>query len=372
MLSSNWPPVTPGGAEAYVAELTAQLRVRGHTVGAVTLAVEGDDVVAALPPRPHRLADQTASPSWKKVLFHAADLWRPTLPRTLRRALAAFQPDVVHSHVVAGMSVGALTAPSRLGAAHVHTVHDYWLRCWRSTLTTRAQRPCGPACALLGRTRLRAVRRHGPHVLIGISRAMLDRHTGLGDRETRVLRHPVAAPAAPRPAPPPRPPTFGYLGQLNPNKGIGVLLEAAADSGALSPSHFVVAGRGRLEAHVAASGVDYRGWVGGSAKEQFFADIDCLVVPSVWQEPAGLVVLEAAVRGVPVIASGIGGLPEYVPTSCRSLLFTPGDPDALLASLKAFCADPAAYAVDPAEVTTWDAHLDAVLTAYGDARRAAA
>jgi glycosyltransferase involved in cell wall biosynthesis len=88
----------------------------------------------------------------------------------------------------------------------------------------------------------------------------------------------------------------------------------------------------------------------------------------VWQEPAGLVVGEAAVRGVPVIASDVGGLPEYVPPPCRPLLCPPGDAPALAQRIRTFAAQPQNYAVDPSMVGTWDDHVDAVLAAYDRAR----
>ena len=372
MVSSNWPPASGGGAEAYVADLTAALRETGHVVGAVTLGITGDDVVATVTPRPHRLNEHGASSAWRKALFHGADVWRPDVTRTLQRAVERFRPDVVHTHVVAGMSVTALTAPSRIGVPHVHTLHDHWLRCWRSTGTTAQQLPCGPACTAVERFRMGALRGHGPDVVIGISQSVLSSHRWLHLQAPHavVIRHPAETIPAAAPVPRHGPPVFGFLGQLNPNKGVSVFLGAARRMSA-SGMRFIVAGRGRLQAEVAAAGIDgleYRGWVGAAEKEQFFRDIHCLVVPSLWQEPAGLVVREAAARGIPVIASDVGGLPEYVPSSCRPLLFTPGDVIALELKMQLFAATPEAFRVDPAEAGSWPEHLGEVIAAYDTAR----
>jgi glycosyltransferase involved in cell wall biosynthesis len=57
-----------------------------------------------------------------------------------------------------------------------------------------------------------------------------------------------------------------------------------------------------------------------------------VVVPSVWNEPAGLVPLDAAAHGRFVVASDAGGLPEYVAPDASALV-PPNDTDALAATL---------------------------------------
>jgi glycosyltransferase involved in cell wall biosynthesis len=57
----------------------------------------------------------------------------------------------------------------------------------------------------------------------------------------------------------------------------------------------------------------------------FMQAADCFVCPSLWAEAVGLVNLEAAASGLPVIASRIGGIPEYVEDGRTGFLFLPGD-----------------------------------------------
>jgi glycosyltransferase involved in cell wall biosynthesis len=232
-------------------------------------------------------------------------------------------------------------------------------------MTRRHGGGCGPSCRAIATWRQAALRRRPPEVVVAISEAILGWHPDIrGRRATRVLRHP-ADPVDTRRTPIAggHTPVFGYLGQLTPNKGIEFMLTAARTGG----HRLVVAGRGRLEQRVRQAGdlVEYVGWVSGSERERFFDRIDCLLVPSAWEEPAGLAVNEAYARGIPVIASRTGGLAEYVPDSCASLLVRPGDAADLDAAMAKFATDPLHYLPGrPDETRSWDRHVRDLLDVY--------
>lgn len=63
------------------------------------------------------------------------------------------------------------------------------------------------------------------------------------------------------------------------------------------------------------------------------------VVPSVWQEPFGLVAVEAQLLHIPVVAGDIGGLREIVKDEESGLLVPPGKPGALAAALERLLSD---------------------------------
>jgi glycosyltransferase involved in cell wall biosynthesis len=99
-------------------------------------------------------------------------------------------------------------------------------------------------------------------------------------------------------------------------------------------------------------------------------------VPSLWDEPFGLVAIEALARGTPVVASAVGALPEFVADERSGYLVPPGDPDALAAALRRVLSDPAAADSlgDAARRTTLkrldgDACVDRLLTECEDIRR---
>ena len=65
-----------------------------------------------------------------------------------------------------------------------------------------------------------------------------------------------------------------------------------------------------------------------------------MVFPSEWAEPFGLIPLEAMACGRPVVATGTGGSAEFLLDGVNCLLFDPGDPDSLAASVRRLGAEP--------------------------------
>lgn len=373
-LSSLWPPTVLGGAERYASRLADEQGAAGHEVGAVTLGVSGPGVIAAASSWPYGLDEWAGQPAWKRVIHHARDVYDPLTGRTVVEAIRRFRPDVVHSHGVAGMSAAALTAPGRTRTPHVHTIHDYWLLCQRTTLVAADDRACTARCTgcrVVSGLRTRIGERRPPQLALAVSEAVADEHRRAGvfaDR-LRVIRHPVEVVATRVPRRLPTSPiVFGFLGQLLAIKGVRTLLEAFRRLPE-GTAELVVAGRGPLADDVAGAGagVTALGWVEGGAFDAFFDRIDALVVPSEWKEPAGLVVNEARARQVPVIAASIGGIPELVAPEHRDLLFRSGDVADLVAKLRLFGADPARFAAAEPPKQGWAEHASEVAGAYDDA-----
>lgn len=72
----------------------------------------------------------------------------------------------------------------------------------------------------------------------------------------------------------------------------------------------------------------------------FMAAADALCVPSLWAEPAGLVISQAMVVGLPVFASNTGGTPEMVADGVSGILLPPGDENAWYEALRDICDHP--------------------------------
>jgi glycosyltransferase involved in cell wall biosynthesis len=143
---------------------------------------------------------------------------------------------------------------------------------------------------------------------------------------------------------------MGFLSNLSTEKGLDTainILKAGREAGL--PLKLILAGptanagaarvleKALLEK---PNDIEYRGYVSGTAKEQFFSDIDVFLFPSQYQNEAQpIVLLEAMAREIPVIASDIGFIGELI-RPCGTLV-PPGHefPTAALPHLQRLAAD---------------------------------
>ena len=317
LISNTLPPEGRGGAEAYVADLAQELAERGHDVVVLTGARAPRPVVPVISLPGLAPLDPHANPA-RKAAWHALDQWLPSVHSAVKRELARFRPDVVHTHAVQGLSAAVFTAIRGLGLRHVHTAHDLGLLCARVTMT-RDGEFCGgrsPSCLVQRAIRARAAASR-LDLLVAPSDHIRRRHVEFGlldEAKTLTIRQ-GTSPAEPveRPVASPERPRVGYLGSLSPVKGIETLLNAFATA----PAHWrlAVAGSGELEPLVVGRAavddrVEFLGHLDGARKDAFLAELDVIVIPSEWEENAPLVAVEAAVRGLPAVVSDRGGLPE--------------------------------------------------------------
>src|SRR4029453_5793692 len=98
--------------------------------------------------------------------------------------------------------------------------------------------------------------------------------------------------------------------------------------------------RGVLVPLLARSGVRLAGPIAHKDVARTLADLDVLVVPSIWQENSPLVIREAFLAGTQVVASRIGGIVELVEDGVNGLLFEPGDAEDLRRLLQPFIDEP--------------------------------
>lgn len=165
-----------------------------------------------------------------------------------------------------------------------------------------------------------------------------------GERYAEIARDPAPTPE------------IAFVGRVTPYKGLDVAVQALA---ALREAHaidarLVVAGPAD-EGHAAdvralaarlgvAGAIDWLGNQDADGVARVLARAHAVIVPSVWDEPLGLVPIEAAFARVPIVASDVGGLGEAMRADEHALLFAPGDAVAAATALARVLTDPEATA----------------------------
>jgi glycosyltransferase involved in cell wall biosynthesis len=140
---------------------------------------------------------------------------------------------------------------------------------------------------------------------------------------------------------------IGYIGQLNRFKGPDVLLSAMRMLGERGVDIHLWLHGGNLERQTdefqasfremlaaTEANVTFGGRYDHAALPRLLAEVDWVVVPSVWWENSPLVIQEAFLHGRPVICSDIGGMAEKVTHGVNGLHFRVGDPISLADTLQ--------------------------------------
>jgi glycogen synthase len=384
-LSTRFPP-GPGGVERHVGEIAPRLHARGHSVEVFTSDLYREFPWQRLAPTVPR--EETTS--WGAV--HRLRVW--TLPgelhypffRGLPRALERYVPDVLHAHTY---------------GTHHATIAARYSRRTRAPLVLTAH--FHPIWSIQGgwlRHRIRGYydRRLAGPVLRSAARLIVQsREEERLVRELAIALPPVSIVPpgySPLPAPPADAPSFAsrfgvrgpfvlFVGRLASNKGLLTLVDAFATLRKAHPDTELVlvgeeGGMGpAVRARVVSLGLnDYvhiTGYVSDErALAQAYREARVLALPSEY-EAFGLVLLEALAQGTPVIASRVGGIPEFILDGQAGLLVTPGSTDELAAALQRLWSDDGLasrlgkYGHD--EVVpryTWDALADRLSAIYGE------
>ena len=274
-----------GGGETHVLQLTDSLRAHGHTV-----------VVAGRPNGP-------VNPDLVLSFRNSADFLTAL---RMRKVIRNEHFDVVHAHVA----------------------RDY-------TIVAAAAWGVRPLKVVFTRHLLYPVRKHFLYERvdgwIAPTEQILKTLDPLNPKHSAVIPNWVDLEKLPyRPHPFHNPVNVGLIGQISPHKGHDDAIEAMRHLG--DGFRLLIAGKGDrsyetlLKKKSAGLPVEFMGFV---TLPGFFEKIDILTVPS-WEEPFGIVLLEAMACGIPVIATSRGGPLEIA----RGILVPPRDPAALAEAIR--------------------------------------
>jgi len=288
--------------------------------------------VALLAPPAAPLARRAAALAIPLFPWHPHGVGTLGTRTALRRAVAAWRPDLVHTHDARSLLLARLAAlrvpvvASRRMDFAVTRRSARGLYCWAARVVAVSRAAAAPLLAAgVPAERIRIV----PD---GIDPA---RFLALPPREPARRRWGIAREEF----------HVGCLALLVPSKSPSLLLDAVAKAVKDAPRLRLTLGgegplRSSLEEQVRSLGLAERVRLPGFIDDPlpFFAALDLYAQPSA-MEGLGTAAIEAMAAGLPVVASDAGGLPETVAGYGR--LFPRGDADALAALLRSLAQDPA-------------------------------
>ena len=335
----------PGGMEVVFTGVSKIFRDAGHTVTELS-------------------RDNTELGStFKKMAALGASIYSPSVYKEISALIKQHQPRVAHVHnIYPQFSTSALDAFHDAGVPVLMHVGDYKLTCptaqhlrhgticekciggreyFAAIHNCRNSRTMSTAYAVRNAwARLSGKLQRGVSLYVCPTQFVADLIIRGGYPKDRVR---VVSNFCDLPDAPPRetPGDYvGYIGRISPEKGIDVLIDAARRTGL--PTRIV--GDASFMPEITQNipdNVQFVGKLDRAALQTFLDGLRVLVVPSAWYEAFGLVCVEALSRGIPVIASDVGGLSEVVWHEQTGLLVPMRDPVALAGAMQRLWNDPA-------------------------------
>ena len=374
-------PESVGGVEMHLSLVSRELRARGHDV-----AIFRND---SNDPTAPEFALRTVT--HEGVRLHGVNYrWsdfgegferlvsNPSIDRAFAEVLEREKPDVVHAHGLTCLSTTILDEAKNRGVRVGLTLHDFWLGCPRGQrmtkdldlCTTIQRRRCVPCLRGIwpqyfpddatGLANLANYEKRVAHALevpdflvtpSEFHRRMYLREWNLA--ESRI--HAIAPGLDPVPfrdlkrAPNPKI-RVGFIGSVTPSKGVHILIDAAnrlpAEScvvrihGAASRWHEVDDYLDQLKRRVAPGHpVEFMGRYKNEELPSILANLDVLVVPSLWYESYCMTIREGFLANVPVIASRLGPMADAIEDGITGLLFEAGSAEDLHRCLRRIVED---------------------------------
>ncbi len=366
MLAQFYPP-TIGGEERHVANLSIELAARGHDVSVATLWHKGSphfEIDRGV--RIHRIRGTLQRMG---VLFSFEDRqFAPPFPDpealwALRHIILQERPDIIHAHNWIVHSFTPLKVWSK--AKLVVTLHDYSLVCVQKRLMRHEVRCSGPG---LMKCLNCATDFYG--IGKGVPSALANRFWGDIERRTVDIFLPVSRAVAedtqlakckapyrviPNFVPDnadivcddansclaqlPKEDFLLFVGDVMPDKGVDVLLQAYAEMDSQVPLVLI----GRAPANFSEnlpSNVLFLGSWSHDAVMSAWRRCTIALVPSLCPDSCPTVAMEAMMMGRPIIASRIGGLSDIIVDGETGLLVPPGNAQELRKAIQCLLDDP--------------------------------
>lgn len=320
IICTLYPPYILGGAEISISLLAESLIKYGHQVNVITTGNEySEEILNGV--KIYRLKNrniywrypQRNKHILKKSLWHLIDIYNWMYKKEIKRIISEIEPDIINTSNLCGISTIAWDIVHKMGIPIVHTLRDYYLLCPQQTMIKK-NNSCKKQCTICkAYSIIKKIMSQKVDAVVGISDFILQQHLNFGffknAKIKKIIPNSIDFVSEQNKS---ITNSFGYIGRLSPEKGIEFMIEAFIKS-TNQNKKLLIAGKGNKEYELKLRNKyesDKIVFLGSQNQISFFKTIDLLIVPSLWNEPFGRVVIEAYASKVPVFMAKNGGLKE--------------------------------------------------------------
>ncbi|WP_282039752.1 glycosyltransferase family 4 protein [Saccharicrinis aurantiacus] len=325
IVSSSYHPHYKGGGEYSVKQLAEGLLKKGIDVFIIAAYKESRDIEYIDGIKVYRI--KTPNLYWsgesaqknkiEKAIWHITEAYNQSIPKDIKNILVQEKPDVLHIRNVSDIPSSIWKHCKKLNIPTVLTLNSYASICVNANLflnNTVCEKRCF-VCKSISYPK--KVLSKYVNAVVGVSEFTLNEHLKYGlfiNAKQYVIR--TQAPLVnynkkinleni----------TFGFIGQINPNKGVLEMIKSFK-SATISNVNLLIGGENKgnyFEECYQESKSDSRiKFLGRVDSNEFYKQVDVLIIPSIWYEPFPRVLVEAYSYGIPVITTGRGGIGEMI------------------------------------------------------------
>lgn len=346
----GFPPDYMAGSEVYSYTFCKELVRKGFKVNVFTRIENEFDVPYAIY-REYFNGIDILRVNKPKDYSYKDKFYDKNIDEIFESYLLEVQPDIVHFGHVCHLSVNLIKIAKKHNKKIVYTLHDFWLSCVKGQLINRANKicsgptvdkcaDCSPYCPDIHEVQnimadMKEIRDlvdlyispsntvRDFFVSQGIAKdKIIYQHYGFNFNNVRYRKRYYTKESKI---------TFAFLGRIVPTKGIKVLYDAFTE---LPHIDIYIYGHiGGCRRFLEKDNIHFMGGYHNNNIKNILDKIDVLIVPSIWLENSPLVMQEAFLAGVTVVASDIGGMKELIGEN-EGFLFEAGNYKALKSTIE--------------------------------------
>ncbi|MBE6067121.1 MAG: glycosyltransferase [Clostridium lundense] len=357
LINTYYYPDIVGGTEVSVKKLAEGLADLGHEINVICtgksneieningIRVNRIKIKNIYSPIEHKRASKL-----KKITYRALDINNVFNKKILKDKIESIKPDIIHINNIYGLSISLWDVLRKFKIPIIHTLRDYYLICPKVNLLKKGQICNKPnfACKLYSKYNKRVF--NIDTCVTAPSKFTLKLFDNLGylkEIDNTVIynaidfvQEDVNKILNEKKIRNDEKIKFVYLGGLEQHKGITWLLNSFKEVNNEN-IELNIAGQGVLKQLVLDATkkdkrIKYHGFLKEAELNKLLNNSDVLVVPSIWYEPFGRVVIDAYKNVMPVIVSDIGGISEIIDNSKTGILVTPNSNEELVSAIDYF------------------------------------